>query len=95
MARMPQKRLIFFVVGALALAGLAFYFLGLPVSRSRLSLLRVGMTKNEVATILGEPNTVHDPVGGTTWIYEAPYHLFAVEVVFDGLGHYERHWKEL
>ncbi len=71
------------------------YVWNLPVSRTQLSLLRVGMTKEEVSKLLGKPRTIHDPVGGTLWVYESRYHLFAVEVVFDGLGRYQRHSKQL
>ena len=93
-ARMRPYRIVALVVGMLALGCLASYLLGLPVSRSQLSSLRVGMAKDEVMRILGQPKTVHTPVGGAVWVYESPYHLFAVEVSFDGIGRYERYWKE-
>lgn len=92
---MRPNRIVALVVGVLALGCLASYLLGLPVSRSRLTSLRVGMTKDEVAKILGQPKTVHSPVASVVWVYESPYHLFAVEVSFDGIGRYERYWKEL
>jgi hypothetical protein len=52
------------------------------------------MNTNEVARILGAPNNVQTTTGGALWVYETPYHLFAVEVLFDGIGRYERHWRE-
>ncbi len=52
------------------------------------------MTTNEVASTLGPPTTIRSVGASTLWIYESPRHFFAVEVSFDGIGRYERHWKE-
>jgi outer membrane protein assembly factor BamE (lipoprotein component of BamABCDE complex) len=45
------------VVGLVALA--VFYFGSLPVRSSHLEKLTVGMTTNEVATLLGNPQEIY------------------------------------
>ena len=88
------------VVGLIAIA--VFYFRSLPVSSSRLEKLNVGMTTNEVAALLGNPQVIYiDRSRETnkafadfylTWTYESPFHFFVVDVFFDSQGHYTRHW---
>jgi hypothetical protein len=47
--------------------------------------IKIGMTKNEVETILGKPNRINDSDGFIYWFYSLDYSQF-IGILFDSEG---------
>jgi outer membrane protein assembly factor BamE (lipoprotein component of BamABCDE complex) len=77
-----------------SLGFVGFYFVGLPVGQARLAKLKPGMSKNEVQRLLGKPVAMSSITDGSMWVYESPFHFFAIEIFFDWQGQYTKHWKD-
>ena len=79
---MRTRALVSLAVGGLLLIPLtAYWFLGRsPVPERKLAQLRVGMSKQEVQTVLGVPNAEW-PDG--TWVYAQPLGWPVVLISFD------------
>jgi outer membrane protein assembly factor BamE (lipoprotein component of BamABCDE complex) len=55
-----------------------------PVSQEKIDSLRIGMTREQVMSVLGKPSLRRE--GGNYWIYSRPELWYALHVYFDKEG---------
>lgn len=84
----PERCIVNIVVLLFIILGFIFFMLnhyvnGVPLSKSRLTMLTTGMSQDEVKSNLGKPSRIILKPSGDLYIYESPFMMTWVEVTFD------------